>query len=209
MSMKPSMATLPKNLGMIFWESSLAESRQLPKRKEEISGLGYWEVDLIDLTNQSSGIFFDLSELDHSSISTFTLGISIIHPEDRQEALDVYQLAIKKDNAFHLEKRIIRPSGSVIRITSDRTGKFEEEGQSIGLSGFYKEFLMDNKTEFSPTESSLEHSILNKTKLLETKSPRLGFPKRKKITGLSTGKISVQFVYGKGSKFHFRRRKHA
>ncbi len=156
MNNKPNTAKNLENQSRIILENNLEESRQLLRKIEEIGGIGHWEVDLVTGKNIWSAQFFHILGLDPGTTPSTELGLSTIHPEDRKTAVDTYQKSFFDGTPYHLEKRIIRPSGEIRFVISDGIVDLNTEGKPIRLFGIFKDVTAEKQKESELKNSNLE-----------------------------------------------------
>ncbi|GAB2635387.1 PAS domain S-box protein [Belliella aquatica] len=110
----------------------------LLKRTEAISKVGSSELNLITEESIWSDEFFRICGLDKKiHTPSYALRLSLIHPEDKEKAIQVYQNAIEKGEDFELEKRIITPDGIIKHIKSVGTVELNENGIPSRMIGVF------------------------------------------------------------------------
>jgi PAS domain S-box-containing protein len=105
---------------------------------ERLANLGGWELDLATGTAVWSDEFYRICGFEPGAFEpTSEIGMSIIHPEDRQRAKDAVQQAVETGTSYNLEKRIVRPDGTVRHIHSVGEVIFDDEGHPARLVGSF------------------------------------------------------------------------
>ena len=133
------------------------------RKVEQVANIGHWEVNLITGKPTWSEQFFRILGLDpYTTTATVELGISTVHPEDREKATAVYQRAIETNESYKIEKRIIRPSGEIRHILSEGLVEQNKEGKAIRLFGIFRDITADKNNEDALFKSAHEiENILN------------------------------------------------
>lgn len=162
MNIPPDSAHNPGNQFRKNPEYELEESRQLLKKLEEIAGIGHWEIDLITGQNKWSEQFFHILGLDPGTSPSTELGISTIHPEDRERASAAYQKSFELGTPYRVEKRIIRPTGEIRFVISEGIVDLNSDGNPIRLFGVFKDVTKEKLKDLELQTSHLEiENILN------------------------------------------------
>lgn len=121
---------------------------ELLKRTEAISKVGSSEFDLITRETIWSDEFFKICGLDKAIHSpSYELRISLIHPEDRENAIAVYENVMNKGGEYELEKRIITPDGIIKNIKSVGTVELNENGIPIRMIGVFMDITEQVRNE--------------------------------------------------------------
>ncbi len=129
--------------------------KKLLNKAEVISKFGTWELDL--LTNKitwSDGVYLICGYEPQSFEVTFERGLGVIHPDDREKAINEMQETIKTGNEYKIEKRFIIANGEVRNIISRASLIKDEQGVPIKLFGVFQDI----------TDEKLQHEELVLTK---------------------------------------------
>lgn len=163
----------PEYQSRIILEEELRKTRQQVQRIEEIAGIGHWEVNLLSGEIKWSDQFFRILGLDPESIPTTELAFNTIHPEDRGRAFETYQRSILDKTPYHLNLRIIRPSGEVRFVISDGMLELNSEGNPIRILCICKDVTEENRKvsklkNYKPTSENLLNSSQALIQLLDS-----------------------------------------
>lgn len=133
---------------------------------EKIAKVGHWEVDLRTGKNQWSDEFFHILGLDPRATTPSTeLGLSCIHPEDKQRASEAYQASFTNGNPYKIQKRIVRPSGEIRHVISEGIVEKDKEGNFIRLFGVFKDITPETHLILEANRSNKRlQSIFSTTK---------------------------------------------
>ncbi|MES2379913.1 MAG: PAS domain S-box protein [Bacteroidota bacterium] len=126
--------------------------KTLLNKAEIISKLGTWELDLV--TNKltwSDGVYLICGYEPQSFEVTFEKGLSIIHPDDRERAINEIQETIKTGNEYKIEKRFVLANGEVRNIISKASLIKDEQGIPIKLFGVFQDITDKKEQEFEVT----------------------------------------------------------
>lgn len=120
----------------------------LLKRTEALSKVGSSEFNLITRESIWSDEFFKICGLDKAvHTPSYELRISLIHPEDRENAIAVYENVMNNGGNYELEKRIITPDGIIKNIKSVGTVEFNENGIPSRMIGIFMDITEQVRNE--------------------------------------------------------------
>jgi len=125
---------------------------------EKISGIGWWKVNLQTGENHWSDQFYKICGLDpEKNPASTALGLSVIHPDDRDTAKDALGNSIEKGVPYQLEKRIIWPSGEIRQVLSEGIIEYDKEAKPHFLIGTFKDItnLKGRESQFITTSKEL------------------------------------------------------
>ncbi|WP_297335011.1 PAS domain-containing protein [Algoriphagus sp.] len=144
-----------KNESITQENKSIQELKTLIQAIEKIAKVGHWEVDLRSGKNHWSDEFFNILGLDPQKNTASTeLGLSCIHPEDRDQASKAYEDSLKTGQAYKIQKRIIRPSGEIRHVISEGLVEKDQEGNFIKLFGVFKDITSEINLELEAIRKS-------------------------------------------------------
>jgi len=113
-----------------FVEIALQESERRIRHAQQISGLGYWEWNLVTGELYWSDLVYSQYGLDSKTFHpSFDLVFGMIHPEDRDRVLKTVQATLNDDAEYNIVVRVIRSDGKVryihtlAEVTRDTHGK--------------------------------------------------------------------------------------
>lgn len=136
-------------------EESLRAYHELLKISQRAANAGIWSWEIATGNLTWSEEFYALFGLDPSAPASFVTWLSVLHPEDRQPAMDRIQRSIRKKIPLESEYRIIRPGGSERWIRAMGNTDFNEIGQPQSMSG-----ICIDVTESKRAEEELRASEL-------------------------------------------------
>src|SRR5215470_4775567 len=139
-------------------EAALLSSETRLKEAQAVAHLGSYEVDVLTGETRWSDEVFRILGLDpaNGSLSRQDSIEHVVHPEDREYAMQRYQEVVREGKLYDLECRVVRPDGSVRFVQSMGEAIKDQNGAVVRLVGA----LLDI-TERKQTEDNLER--LNRT----------------------------------------------
>lgn len=129
-----------------------SKEKLLLEQTEVIAKTGSWELDL---TNQelywSDGVFLILEHQPQSFKVSFEFGVSVIHPDDRDKAMQEMNDAINQNKEYSVKKRFVTKNGKIKHILS--SGKLVRDKNNVPykLIGVFQDI-----TEFVKTTEKLQ-----------------------------------------------------
>lgn len=130
---------------------------------ESLMKAGTW---LFDLRNQtvywSDGVYRMLDYPPQSFIVDFEKGSNLIHPDDRERAVQHLRDVLEKDIEYNITKRLITRSGQSIMVRSKASVVRDENHSPIQLAGIFLDI-----TEFTEMQEKLEDIRQTSRLLLE------------------------------------------
>src|SRR5499425_158138 len=139
-------------------EAALLSSETRLKEAQAVAHLGSYEVDVLTGETRWSDEVFRILGLDpaRDSLSRQDSIEHVVHPEDREYAMQRYNEVVREGRLYDLECRVIRPDGSVRFVQSMGEAIKDQNGAVVRLVGA----LLDI-TERKQTEDNLAR--LNRT----------------------------------------------
>lgn len=123
---------------------------------ESVAKTGNWELDLISNELYWSKGVYRILEIEPSDEKLDTSkGLDVIHPDDREIALEKMTQAIEKSIEYRIKKRFITPNNKIKHIISSGKVVKDENNNPIKLVGVFQDI-----TEFVETNEKME--LLNK-----------------------------------------------
>jgi PAS domain S-box-containing protein len=124
---------------------------------QHIARLGYWELDLMNNSSYWSDEIFNIcgveKEKGKASIETFA---QLIHPDDKKDFLENYQLAVKGIPELRSEYRIILSDGTLRYILIEASRICDEYGVPIRLEGTIQDITKIKENELTLIELNTE-----------------------------------------------------
>lgn len=129
-------------------EQDLMESQARLNKAEEVAHLGSWEMDLSTGKSIWSDEFFRICGLKPGAIKpSAEEGFKLIHPEDRERAAAAVQRSTESGEKYDIEKRIVRPDGSIRYVQSIGEVLFDDGGKPQRLMGSFLDITDRKKNE--------------------------------------------------------------
>jgi PAS domain S-box-containing protein len=126
---------------------------------------GFWDWDMLTGKLTWSPEFYELLGLPLTAETSFDTWLDIMHPDDREPAMDRINRAIEGHDFMENEYRVIPPDGGEIWIRALGTTYYGEDDKPIRMSGICLDITEQKKKEseieFKNTllEAQLESSI--------------------------------------------------
>jgi PAS domain S-box-containing protein len=171
-------------------EENLLHIQYVQELAQKISHLGSWEIDLETGQLQCSDEFFRICGMEPQSRKIdFEFTQNIIHPEDQAAAKSAVKAALIENKPYRVEKRIIRPDGTIRHILSQgEVILMEQKVPKRGIGAFL------DITELRKAEEALRQSheelrdlAAHQDKLKEEERKRIARELHDELGGLLTG----------------------
>ncbi|WP_167516892.1 PAS domain-containing protein [Hydrotalea flava] len=131
-----------------------SREKLLLQQMEELAKTGSWELNLDTVALYWSDGVFKILEYEPQAFEvTFKKGLEVIHPDDRNDALQAMQEAIKTGKPYSIEKRFVTKNGVVKHIRSIGKILWNEAKQPIKMVGVFQDI----------TERVLAENVLKET----------------------------------------------
>lgn len=119
-------------------QQSLARQKKRLITAERLAHVGGWEMDLVTDSLYWSDEFFRICGLVPGSIEpTLELGLSLIHPDDRERAQRAIAHAIDSGEPYDLQKRVVWADGTVRHVHSVGEVQHDEQGRAVRVVGSF------------------------------------------------------------------------
>jgi PAS domain S-box-containing protein len=118
-------------------EAALLSSETRLKEAQAIAHLGSYEVDVLTGQTRWSDEIFRILGLDpaNGSLSRRDFIEHIVHPEDREYAMQRYHEVIHEGKVYNLECRVVRPDGTIRFVQSMAQAIKSQDGIVVRLVG--------------------------------------------------------------------------
>jgi PAS domain S-box-containing protein len=150
-------------LGHLTALRSLRESERRLEAAQRLAHVGWWERDYgtrqVVLSKEASQMF-GMGAVDLPRWQD--LWLSLIHPDDRQKALEASEAALRGGPRYDIEYRVVRPDGTVRVVHSQGDVIFDESGHPVRQFG-----AMQDITELRQAERELRESAQRYRTLFE------------------------------------------
>ncbi|KON47574.1 PAS domain S-box protein [Mariprofundus ferrooxydans] len=140
-------------------ERELNEKQRLLLEAQQIAHVGNWHHDLVTDEMYWSEEFFNILGIPPQEPS-LELGLSFIHPDDKQKLFNDIELPVNKDGDFEQEFRIIRPDGEIRWIHSRWVRINGENGNEIKRVGTHQDITERKQAE---QEMALLETAVNRS----------------------------------------------
>jgi len=112
----------------------------LLRQTETIAKTGSWELDLATQELYwSDGVFMILECEPQSFPVDYNKGIEVIHPEDREQALQEMNDAIREGKEYSIQKRFVTANGTIKYIRSSGKVLYDTENKPFKLIGVFQD----------------------------------------------------------------------
>ncbi|MGD0707570.1 MAG: diguanylate cyclase [Anaerolineaceae bacterium] len=117
-------------------EDALRESEQRLQNAEHVANLGSWEMDIANGRSMWSAEFFRIYGFGPNAFEpTAEIELALTHQDDREKSSQALGQAIADKGVYSVEKRIIRPDGSIVWVDTKGMVVCDSNGIPIKLVG--------------------------------------------------------------------------
>ncbi|MCB0208066.1 MAG: response regulator [Anaerolineae bacterium] len=115
---------------------ALRQSERNLADAQRIAHLGSWEWNVQSGETRWSDEFFRICGVEPQSfVPSYDTGMEFIHPEDRESAAAAVQASLEAGEAYHIEKRLLRPDGSVRLVLTEGEMIYDDDSRPLLLLG--------------------------------------------------------------------------
>jgi PAS domain S-box-containing protein len=136
-------------------EEAIRAYHELLQIAQRAAHAGIWSWEMASGRLTWSDEFYALFGLEPSVPASFAAWLSVLHPEDREPAMERIQRSIREKIPLENEYRIIRPDGRERWIRAVGNADYTEDGQPQSMSG-----ICIDATENKQAEEALRASEL-------------------------------------------------
>ncbi|MCG8490134.1 MAG: ATP-binding protein, partial [Sneathiellales bacterium] len=145
-------------------------------RAQTIAKIGYWDLNLVQSTEEWSDTLYDIYGLPHDTQPSYDGFKACIHPDDRERVIQTQEAKVAKREPFSIGYRIQHKNGLIRYVQSHGEVKEDEHGNPIKVYGILQDLteltlaqkeLETKKSELEQLNKSLEHKVENRTKSLK------------------------------------------
>jgi diguanylate cyclase (GGDEF)-like protein/PAS domain S-box-containing protein len=127
---------------------------------QRIANVGYWEYDFQkDATTWSNQLFIIHGIKEDFSMS-FDQFFSLIHPDDRQRAIERFNLALEEKAEYEIEFRIVHPDGEIRNVVQVTEFLVNELNELTRIIGFVQDTTAHKKLQLSLVEEEQYYKSL-------------------------------------------------
>ncbi len=160
-------------------QKSLQQSEASLKEAQATAHLGSWELNFQTGVTVWSDELFRIFGFEPGSVEPSTeLRFSLIHPDDRDHAVQAFEESLQSGKPYKIDKRIIRPDGEIRWVISEGIVSFDNQHNPLRFTGTFLDI-----TERKQVEEALIQSEARLRSLLETQT---AFVVRSDMQGLYT-----------------------
>ncbi len=130
---------------------------------EEIANLGSWEIDLISNSVSWSEQFFKICGYKPNEvIPSIELSMAMVHADDKEISEYVFRQTVQFGNDYKIEKRIVRPDGTIRYVYSQAIVDKDMSGKPVRLKGVFFDITERKEAEEANRQKDERyHNILN------------------------------------------------
>lgn len=141
--------------------NEITQNQQLLQQAESIAHVGSWELDLVTNKLYWSDEVFRICGYEPKAFEvTFESGMSVIHPDDQATYIREMQNAIANKSSYAVDKRFVRPDGSIRFIKSKAKVILDKEGKAVRLIGVFHDVTDQRAMERELAISQQEYRSL-------------------------------------------------
>lgn len=141
--------------------AEITHNQQLLQQAESIAHVGSWELDLVANKLYWSDEVFRICGYEPNAFEvTFENGLAVIHPDDQASSIEEMQNAINSRGSYSIDKRFVRPDGSIRYIKSKAKVILDNEGKAARLIGVFHDVTDQRALERELAISQQEYKSL-------------------------------------------------
>lgn len=164
-----------------------------------LAKIGYWEWDLIENKYHISKEAYELWGLDPQKFDLTTNLLSMLHPEDRNEAIQASQAAVRDKRPYSQDIRVVLPSGEIRYHQLNAEVICNQEGKPVRVCASVmdvtdeqttKDELKNAQLELQKHRDHLQELVTDRTRELESTQKELVKQERLVTLGQLTATVS-------------------
>lgn len=138
------------------------------RNAQELSNLGYWELDLIKNNLYWSDQIFNIFEINKDLFTaSYDSFIELIHPDDRKLVNDAYLNSLKTKEKYSIQHRLLIADGRIKYVEERCVTYFDKDGKAIKSIGTVQDITKIKEIEI---ELKKALSLMESYKLAMDKS---------------------------------------
>ncbi|BCB27395.1 hypothetical protein SKTS_22810 [Sulfurimicrobium lacus] len=128
--------------------ATLRENLERLSEAQRISHMGHWEWDIVTNELRWSDEIYRLFGLQPTGFgATHDTFMAAVHPEDRHMVNNSVERALRKEENYQVEHRIIWPDGTVRHMREKGEVAFDENGQALRMIGTVRDITDERENE--------------------------------------------------------------
>ena len=129
-------------------ERALIDSQARMSKAEEMAHFGSWKMNISTRVTVWSDEFFRICGIEPGTLKPSIEDIfRITHPDDRQRAVELVSAAIDTGNKYDIEKRIVKPDGSIRYVQSIGQVQYDIEEKPESIVGSFLDITERKQNE--------------------------------------------------------------
>ncbi|WP_158597963.1 MEDS domain-containing protein [Noviherbaspirillum saxi] len=171
-------------------EKELLHTQYVLTHAQSVAHLGSWEIDATTAELTCSDEFYRICGLEPQSRKLdLEFSLSIVHPDDQQATRAAVAATRKHGLPYNIEKRIIRPDGSVRYVLSKGHPVYNEKQELVTMIGSFMDITERKLAERALQQShdDLRRLTAHQQKLKEEERKRIAREIHDELGGVLTG----------------------
>jgi PAS domain S-box-containing protein len=145
-------------------EEALRENMLTLSLAQQASNAGTWDWDIINNHLKWTAELFLIFGLDpEKDTATFVLWDKVLHPDDKEEAYDKIDKALKGHSSLDSVYRILTPDGKIKWIRASGEGVYDSDGKPFRMLGICQDVTQLREAEDALRESESRYRVLFET----------------------------------------------
>lgn len=129
-------------------ERALIDSQARMSKAEEMAHFGSWKMNISTRVTVWSDEFFRICGIEPGTVKPSIENIfRITHPDDRQRAVELVSAAIDTGNKYDIEKRIVKPDGSIRYVQSIGQVQYDIDEKPESIVGSFLDITERKQNE--------------------------------------------------------------
>lgn len=128
--------------------ATLREHAERLAEAQRISRMGHWDWNIVTNELRWSDEIYRLFGLQPKAFgATYDAFMEAVHPEDRELLISRVERALRKEENYQVEHRIIKPDGTVRHMREKGEVTFDENGQPVRMIGTIRDITDERENE--------------------------------------------------------------
>ena len=157
-----------RDLQLAFAQSCRTNDDTRERRALRAAHIGTWDWDSRSGCVTCSSEFEQIVGLAPGTFGgTYDAFLACVHPADRETVQTAVAAAWSSDQPFHLEYRVVRPDGSLRRVSARGRAIKDTNGAGCGMAG-----TVEDVTDSKITRANLDQLLINQQEQLHERTDR-------------------------------------